>query len=244
MKLKELNELIKDENKCEEYLRSAGILKTFTNCISCGSASLGMIRGERYRCYSCKKEWSRRKDSILSLTRFSYSEFLICLKYFALESSAEMISEEFELNYKTVRMLFNYFRMKITNVDEEALDRFTSLIKGNTDVMGLKVKEGKISFDFDPKKDEEARIKAVRHRVQNGPAYFEFTYEKLRDTIKEGKSDDYISELERFWRFAGERLFGYKGTEQKYFILFLKELEFRYNHRNDNLFNEIVEKLS
>lgn len=243
MKLKELNELIKDEDKCEDYLRSAGILKTFTSCTGCGSTSLGMIRGDRYRCYSCKKEWSRRKDSILSLTRFSYSEFLVCLKYFALESSAEMVAEEFDLNYKTVRMLLNYFRMRIGDVDETTLDKFEKIIKGDTETLGLNYIDGNVRFELEHTADDEARVKAVRHRIQNSAAYYDITYDRLKQDIKLGKGEGYLSELDRFWKFASERLIKYRGTEQKYFILFLKELEFRYNHLNGNMYEEIVAKL-
>ncbi|HEX2866716.1 MAG TPA: hypothetical protein VHO03_06725 [Ignavibacteriales bacterium] len=244
MKLKELNELIKDEDKCEEYLRSAGILKTFTNCIGCGSTSLGMIRGDRYRCYSCKKEWSRRKDSILSLTRFSYSEFLICLKYFSLEFSAEATSDEFELNYKTVKMLFNLFRMKIGDVDEAMLDKFAGIIKGDTETIGLNYKDGKVRFVLDPSTPPEVEIKAVRHRLQKSAAHYDFSYERLKNEMMNTERQGYISPLERFWRFAAERFYSYRGTEQKYFIIFLKELEFRFNHQNEDIFDAIVAKLA
>lgn len=142
MRLKELNGLIQNETLCEEYLRSVGILKTFTNCIGCGSTSLGMIRGDRYRCYRCKKEWSRKKYSILPLTRFSYSEFLICLKYFEVDFTAEMTSSEFDLNYKTIRMLYNLFRMKMGDIDEETLYKFSKIIKGDTETIGPNYENG------------------------------------------------------------------------------------------------------
>lgn len=244
MILKELNELIKSEDKCEEYLRSTGILKTYTNCIGCGSTSLGMIRSDRYRCYSCKKEWSRRKDSILTITRFNYSEFLICLKYFEVEFTAEMTSSEFDLNYKTVRMLYNLFRMKIGDIDEETLDRFSKIVKGDTETIGLNCENGKVRFDLEPKPTDDALVRAKRRRVQNSAVYYEVTIEKLKTDIMEGRSNDYISPLERFWRFAAEKLFKYRGTEQAYFILYLKELEFRFNHRNEDLFDAFIAKLA
>ncbi|MGE5679883.1 MAG: hypothetical protein ACM34K_03285 [Bacillota bacterium] len=244
MKLKELNELIRNENKCEEYLRSTGILKTFTNCISCGSTSLGMIRSDRYRCYSCKKEWSRRKGSILTVTRFNYSEFLICLKYFEVEFTAEMTSSEFGLNYKTVRMLYNLFRMKMGSIDEGTLEKFSKSVKGDTKTIGLNYKNGQVSFELEPKPTDDATVKSVRHRVQNSAAYYEVTLEKLKTDIMEGKGANYISPIERFWRFAAEKLFKYRGTEQAYFILYLKELEFRFNHRGEDLLDAIIAKLA
>ena len=175
MKLLELNKIILDENKCEEYLREVGILKSFTNCPKCESDKLGMIRGDRYRCYTCKNEWTRRKGSVLSVTRFSNAEFLICLKYFSLEFSAEQTSQEFNLNYKTVRTLFQLFRMKMGDLTEKDIERFSTIIKNETEIIGLKYSDGKVKFELTPSSDDDAKIKAIRHRVQNSAAYYEFT---------------------------------------------------------------------
>lgn len=46
----------------------------------------------------------------------------------------------------------------------------------------------------------------------------------------------YINGLEGFWSFAKERLMKYPGVSKKKFPLYLKELEYRYNNRNKNLF--------
>ena len=99
-------EFIQDENRSEEFLRSRGILKTFTNCVNCESDKLGMVRGDRWKCYPCKSEWIRRKDSLLSLIRKKYSEFIRCIKFFELELTAEETSSQLKLNYKTVKFLY------------------------------------------------------------------------------------------------------------------------------------------
>jgi len=54
----------------------------------------------------------------------------------------------------------------------------------------------------------------------------------------------YINGLEGFWSFAKERLIKYHGVSRHKFFLYLKELEFRYNHREADLFLEIVRCLS
>lgn len=233
--------MIRDENKCEEYLREVGILKRFTSCIKCGSARIAMIRGERFICNACKCEWTRRKDSILTITRFSYSEFLICLKYFALEFSAEQTSKEFDLNYKTVRTLFQLFRMKIGGLNEEDIERFSKIVKQDTETIGLRYIYGKVKFELITSDKDEARIKATRRRVQNSAAYFEFTFKKIKSNLQNGTGKNGYSPLDIFWRFASERLYRYRGVEQKYLILFLKEMEFRYNLRERDVFDGIIQ---
>ena len=46
----------------------------------------------------------------------------------------------------------------------------------------------------------------------------------------------YINGLEGFWSFAKERLMKYHGVSKEKFPWYLKELEYRYNHRNQDLF--------
>lgn len=50
----------------------------------------------------------------------------------------------------------------------------------------------------------------------------------------------YINGLEGFWSFAKERLIKFHGVSKQRFPLYLKEMEFRYNHRHDNLFDLLV----
>ncbi len=46
----------------------------------------------------------------------------------------------------------------------------------------------------------------------------------------------YINGLEGFWSFAKERLIKFHGVSKERFPLYLKEMEFRYNHRHARLF--------
>jgi transposase len=42
-------------------------------------------------------------------------------------------------------------------------------------------------------------------------------------------------DIEGFWAFARQWLKHYRGIPRKYFPLYLKEIEWRFNHRNENL---------
>ena len=51
----------------------------------------------------------------------------------------------------------------------------------------------------------------------------------------------YINGLEGFWSYAKERLIKFHGVSKEKFPFYLKELEFRYNHRKeDNLFDLLI----
>jgi len=53
----------------------------------------------------------------------------------------------------------------------------------------------------------------------------------------------YINGLEGFWSFAKERLIKHHGISPERFSLYLKELEFRYNHRTQDIFPLIAKYL-
>jgi transposase len=53
----------------------------------------------------------------------------------------------------------------------------------------------------------------------------------------------YINGLEGFWSYAKERLIKHHGVSQEKFPLYLKEMEFRYNNRNTQIFYELVKYL-
>lgn len=48
--------------------------------------------------------------------------------------------------------------------------------------------------------------------------------------------ENHINEIESFWGYAKHRLARFKGIRQEKFFLHLKETEFRFNHRKDNLY--------
>ena len=54
----------------------------------------------------------------------------------------------------------------------------------------------------------------------------------------------YINGLEGFWSFAKERLMKYHGVSKEKFPLYLKELEYRYNNRNKDLFLLLTQLLA
>ena len=53
----------------------------------------------------------------------------------------------------------------------------------------------------------------------------------------------YINGLEGFWSFAKERLIKFHGVSKEKFPLYLKEMEFRYNNRKNNLFELLTKKI-
>lgn len=53
----------------------------------------------------------------------------------------------------------------------------------------------------------------------------------------------YINGLEGFWSWAKERFIKHHGVSKEHFPLYLKELEFRYNNRNSDIFDLVAKSL-
>ncbi|MEM9346428.1 MAG: IS1595 family transposase [Planctomycetota bacterium] len=61
------------------------------------------------------------------------------------------------------------------------------------------------------------------------------------DQFVDGRS--HINGIESFWAYAKHRLTKFKGVARHTFYLHLKETEFRFNHRRDNLYLAVLKLL-
>ena len=69
--------------------------------------------------------------------------------------------------------------------------------------------------------------------------HYRVKYSDNAVALGQGKIDD----LENFWSLSKNRLAKFRGINKNNFILHLKECEFRYNHRKDNLYKLILKIL-
>jgi transposase len=53
----------------------------------------------------------------------------------------------------------------------------------------------------------------------------------------------YINGIEGFWSYAKRELLKFYGLLSDNFLCYLKELEFRYNNRKENLFDKMLETI-
>ena len=58
------------------------------------------------------------------------------------------------------------------------------------------------------------------------------------------KGHSHINGIEGFWGFAKNRLARFRGMHKSIFYLHLKECEFRYNYRNENMYKRLLNELT
>jgi transposase len=83
-----------------------------------------------------------------------------------------------------------------------------------------------------------------KFRSYNGLISYGFRHMRIDHGKRFVNGKVYINGIEGFWSFAKERLMKYHGVNPKKFPLYLKELEFRYNHRHQDLYDNVVKCIS
>ena len=100
-----------------------------------------------------------------------------------------------------------------------------ALIRGRADLESVIHTDGWIAYDGLVDLGYEKHF-----RVQHG-----------KDEFSRGNGQ-HINGIESFWGFAKHRLAKFKGIPKEKFELHLKETEFRFNHRGQNLYHILLKK--
>lgn len=58
------------------------------------------------------------------------------------------------------------------------------------------------------------------------------------------KKDNHINGIESFWAFAKHRMIKFKGIRKDRFLIYLKESEWRFNHRHEDLYKTLIKLLN
>ncbi len=245
MNLIELSELLLDENLAEQYLLKHNILKTFTHCNKCKCNRLSKISRGRYRCNSCESEWSGRKDSILYKNQLSYSKFIGIVKCFTLELPAIQTSDEIQLNKIKVQRLYNLFRAII--IGAELLDERTlaNTLKSDSPTFSITIVDDIVTINFaDAGITNQDLFTVKRTRVPNREASFNFYHGNINARSVKNKLSEMPISQNHFWRYANVKLQSFRGTKTEHLFQYLKEIEFRYNNRDGNLFDKLVANIA
>ncbi len=127
---------------------------------------------------------------------------------------------------------------------------------GKTIVFGLLKREGKVYTEIIPDVKAATLQAVIRGRVdiesiihsdgwRGYDGLVDIGYDKHfrvhhgKNEFARGKS--HINGIESFWSYAKIRLVKFRGIDKKNFNLHLKECEFRFNHRGEDLYKILLE---
>ena len=215
------------------------------------------------------------KNKYVYRSKITEAKFRQVVKLFSLDLTATQITEIVGLNPKTVDLLINKIRVRISLIsksENQTLGEFEAdesyfgprRVKGKrgrgagskTIVFGLYKRDGKVYTEIVP----DAKAKTLQAIIR-GHADIESVihtdawrgYDGLVDVgyekhyrVKHGKSEwsngngNHINGIESFWGYAKHRLTKFKGIPRDRFELHLKETEFRFNHRGQDIYHVLL----
>lgn len=128
---------------------------------------------------------------------------------------------------------------------------------GKIPVFGILERGGKVRVEVVQNVSGESLLTMAIKKVKRGSLVYTDKFRSYNGLISYGSrhmridhgkrfvnGKVYINGIEGFWSFAKERLMKYHGVNPKKFPLYLKELEFRYNHRHHGLYDDLVKCIS
>jgi transposase len=272
MDLNTFESLCKTENKARLYFKKYCWKNSHIFCIACRSYKIYRIADKRYRCKRCGYKFHDFTDRWINKVKISYKKWLWIIKLFELEVSARKIAQQVQLSYPTVLKAVTIIRIALVATSKDAKDLFNGEIELDESYFGgrRKGKRGRGAYNKVPVfgilerngtvlvevvKDVTAEsllsmtVKTVRRgsivytdKFRSYNALMFCGYRHLRVDHKKRFSTGkvYINGLEGFWSYAKERIMKFHGVSNP---LYLKEMEFRYNNRNKNIFTSLVENL-
>ena len=129
---------------------------------------------------------------------------------------------------------------------------------GKTPVFGLLKRDGKVFVSVVKNCSKEELLPIIQGHILEGSTvhsdgwkaydglilngYDHYRVHHSEDEFARGKS--HVNGIESFWSFAKRRLAKFNGVASHKFNLYLKESEFRFNYRNKNFYDKMLEVLN
>ena len=126
--------------------------------------------------------------------------------------------------------------------------------EGKSLVFGIYQRNGKvITFPVSDRK-HDTLIPLIKQHTKKGSLYYTDDHTAYATLDLIGKHqiiahgiEEYVREdtthingIEGFWSYAKAWLYHYRGVPRQYFHLYMKEVEFRFNNRDKNLFTDMA----
>ena len=90
------------------------------------------------------------------------------------------------------------------------------------------------------KVDIDSRIFTDKYRSYDGLVLDGYEHHRINHSILFANGKNHINGIESFWSYCKRRLTRFNGIRAQDYYLHIKECEFRFNHRNDNVYDILL----
>lgn len=239
-------------------------------CLKCNYGILYRLREGRYRCPRCGYTFGDFTGTWFGQSHLGIENWLWIIKLFELEVTAFQGAIQTGVSYPTVLRAFTTIRRAILAEEQPELLRqeveadesyFGGRRKGirgrgargKIPVFGILERKGKVSVSVVPNVSTRTLMDQTVKLVKRGSLVYTdkyhsydaltfYGYQHLRvdHGLRFSSGRVHINGLEGFWSYAKGKLLKHHGVSPRRFPLYLYEMQFRYNHRRENLFNLLL----
>jgi len=119
-------------------------------------------------------------------------------------------------------------------------------------VFGIIERNGKVYTAVVDNVSAETLFNHIKEKTRKGSVFYTDDFKSYKDLkqygkhsrIKHsksfGKGHNHINGIEGFWSYAKERFHKYHGINKRNYLPYIKEMEFRFNHRNEQLYELLI----
>jgi transposase len=120
---------------------------------------------------------------------------------------------------------------------------------GKSIVFGLLERDGRVYTRVVEQVTADELMTHIRQHTRKGSVYYTDTFRSYNSLRRWGKhhrlnhgkafahrAGNHINGIEGFWSYTKHILYNYRGVSKYHFPMYLKEVEYRFNHRHENLF--------
>ena len=268
MDLASLELLLRSENRSRGFLVSKCWGKQRRFCIRCRRTKLYRLAENRYRCAACRYTFQDFSGRWIGQLNLRARQWLRILKLFELEIPPSISAREVGISYPTALKATQLIRCAILQQtgDFAQFSHHIGLFSaqkskktrgkeptGDRPVFGISESGGRVRISVindlsaqallrEPIKTVKRGALAYTDRFRNYDAIIFYGTRRLtmRFARRFGRGKVYINGLNGFWRFVKKRLTEFHAVSKQSFPLYVKEMEFRYNHRHVQLFEALA----
>jgi len=265
--------LIRSESAALRVLRRKRYKNGRLFCHTCGSQKLYRLGSGRYRCGRCRYTFGLFTGTWVGQARIALTTWLWLVKLFELEVTARQAAIQTGVSYPTALSVFTTIRRALVAQEHPELLRgeveadesyFGGRRKGKrgrgaagkVPVFGILERRGRVSVTVVPNVTAKTLLQETVKVVKRGALVYTDKYRGY-DTLtfcgyrrlavnhsqQFSRGKVHINGLEGFWSYAKGKLLKHHGVSPHKFPLYLYEMQFRYNHRHEALFQRFLDAL-
>jgi len=230
-------------------------------CWFCGAYGLSRLSDKRVWCSKCRTKYSLKKlRTDLRVLYYFYLEVSARKCARELSISYNTASARYAAYRRAIIRYAEQEFKKLHGKVEADESYFGGKRKGNRGrgafnkqaVFGILERNGKVYTAVVDNVSAETLFAHIKKKTRKGSVFYTDDFKSYKDLkqygkhsrIKHskafGKGHNHINGIEGFWSYAKERFHKYHGIKKKNYLPYIKEMEFRFNHRDEQLYPLLI----